>query len=158
MTGLEGVYAERSSVKEATYMPNLEAAASPAQIINALEDALPYFNMGADHAVRYGMKDRKYQTGSLDLVIDRRGDALIVGTKGPYPSANMALVALDGDEVYRFLREGHKISAGTEFCFVHVQWDEHPWEHDLPMQESFYRSVRRTLAGHFEQGLRQQDI
>jgi len=89
--------------------------------------------------------------GEAKRVEVRTDDGCYVGTFGAYSSANMLLLA-NGEPIDL----GKVYSAGTSLCIVHCRWEKRPWKYDLPMQEVFYRSLRRTFIGLIEQILRQQ--
>lgn len=147
-------FVPRSEWSGVEYRPELLAEERGRQILDALREAMPALNVGAEMAVKYGLK-QTYKMGRAEYVFIITDDARIyAGTTGEYPSANMALVVDDGEPI----KPQKFYPAGTRFCIIHCQWVLYNWKYNLPMQEGYYRSVRRTLAGHFEERLRQRGI
>ncbi len=148
------VYKARSTRKEATYTPELCGAITGEQIVAALQVAMRRLNAGSSIVERWIVRGTPLNMGRARFVQVEQDGGVVVGTTGEYPSANMVLL-VDGEPLIILEQE---YPAGTEFCFIHCRWVEYPWEHDLPMDEGFYRSVRRTFVGWLEQGLRQHGL
>ncbi|MFH1291628.1 MAG: hypothetical protein ABIH87_00290 [bacterium] len=147
---------QRSDWRLATYIPQLVGEATGQQIVDALNDAVWALNAGSAMASKYGIKTAPYKVGEIDTVIQNIEPGLVaIGSTGDYPSANMALTVNEGDLL---IQPDQVYPVGIEFCIVHCQWAHVGWKHDLPIRENFYRSVRRTFAGLFEQQLRQRGI
>jgi len=148
-----GVCETRSSAEKVEYSPRLLAKVSGQELVDAMTVAIGCLNVGVQHAGAWGVAGRqsKFTMGKVESVVVMAKEGCYAGTTGEYPSANMLLL-VDGcgielDRVY---------PAGASLCIVHCKWIAHQWKHDLPMQEGFYRSLRRTFVGWLETILRQQ--
>lgn len=162
VNGIEEIYVERSTASEAIFRPQLEVEATGIQIISAFESATAVLNAGSKVARQYCASPKLYRTGDLEVVVEDVSEEGIIclGSRGDYPSANMALVVLPdpNKELERTINKEELYKEGSEFCFIHVNWIKYDLKHDLPMKEGFYRSVRRTFAGLLEIELRQRGI
>ena len=128
----------------------LRTKATGQQIIEVLEAAVRALDAGSNVVERYIVKGMPFNMGKVILLKVECGGAVIVGTRGEYPSANM-IFFINGVPV---IVPNWTYDVGTVICVIHCKWKNHPWKHDLSLIPDIYRSIRCVFTGLVEQELR----
>lgn len=166
----------RTDFRDATYMPRLSVEMTSEQINEAVQKAIFRLNAGqkiADGETQ-GVNSSRLRLGTTNSMNIVHEGMVAIGSQGDYPVANMLLLILppeifkpvDSGEIALAetlsqldkkdaqIIESYKIyPVGTRFCFVHCQWVDTPWKHNLPLVEDWYRSIRRTFVALLERAL-----